>query len=1078
MMRCNRGVSISIWMVIWVLCLAACVGSPATQIPSSTLAATSTPAATTTVTPVPTETPASPTPEMAFTSMSPDGTWAAQGAAMSAADAGTRHVWLDVSKTDGSVEWRLVDEWAEQALGQTTPRPFAWSRDGRYLYFTNFGVPDGCPGFVNGSDLQRVDLSDGSLTEVVPGVGFWLALAPDESKLAYAGYGGRGLVVRDLATGEEREVTLESDVEGAKLGHIIWSPDGTKLMLTAGFNLCGPPEGRMHSIIRVDLSEGSHSTLIDRDSRLFSTQAWHAPGYVLLADKDEHHWEMNVDTGEATQIESTGCPSTSASLDERVSHADWVFSGRVEKIEFLDAKKPESGMGLHHYEPRIIVRFSVDELWKGTPGTEEITLHTRYNAWSFNNARWLSSCSGFPFEEGEAYLVFAYKHNEYSRPFDAPNPFEDLPEDALDTSIWAGTERLEDATEDVLLLSSVLPTNTPTLVSPTSAPPLTPLATTSEVKGVELVGHIGGPPLAVFGQGNYLYLGLGTELAILDVSDATHPKRVGYVVLPDIVQDIYVAGDHAYVADLKSGLWLVDISSPAHPVAVGHYDTPGDAWGVVVTGRLAYVADGESGLRVIDVSDPTAPAEVGFYDTTLHFARDVIEAGNHVYIVTSSGPVLMMDVSEPTAPVEVGRYEAPEYVWDVEEGGNYAYVVVDRGPHGEFDGLRILDVSNPSVPTEIGSYSTGDAFSGFGAQEVAVVGNYAYLIGSGGLRVVDVSDATGPALVGAYDTPWFTEWTNRRAGKGNPSAGTPNAPSWNGPRVVVMNNYAYVTDSQAGLHVIDVSNAAAPLEIGLYRTPSRPSDVALAGDYAYVHDLSRGLHVLNVSDPSNPVGIGFYEIYPSGADANGMVALHQNYEAGFIDPPGASTVAVQGDYVYIIDKVALALRVIDVSDPAAPVAVGFWDGLGYPLSLAVVDNLAYIFGGNSRMFGDSIQWVVDVSDPTTPTEVGSYGSNEAGIGGVETAVAGDYAYFSEAGQDVEVEDAYAYITILDASYSDGIQVCVQCGLQVVDISDPTAPAEIDFYSLPYPKGVTVANGYAYVSSPAGLYILRYSSWVE
>jgi hypothetical protein len=217
----------------------------------------------------------------------------------------------------------------------------------------------------------------------------------------------------------------------------------------------------------------------------------------------------------------------------------------------------------------------------------------------------------------------------------------------------------------------------------------------------------------------------------------------------------------------------------------------------------------------------------------------------------------------------------------------------------------------------------------------------------------------------------------------------------------------------------------------------------------------------------------------------------------------------------------LALRVIDVSNPAAPVAVGFWDGLGYPLSLAVVDGYTYIVGGDSRMIGHSMLWVidssnpstlvevgatglpgmgaielavvdgrayvailnsgvrvVDVSDPTKPTEIGPYDSNEAGIENAERVLAGDYAYFSEAAQDVEVEDGYAYITILDASYSDGIEACIQCGLQVMDISDPKAPAEIDFYSLPYPKGVTVANDYAYVSSPAGLYILRYNSWVE
>jgi hypothetical protein len=302
MTRLDRLASTSALVAAVVLCLVSCVGYPSTQTPP-TSTTTSPPVATAVATPDQTETPSSPTPEITFTSMSPDGKWAAQGAAMPATDAGTRHVWLNVSKTDGTVDWRVVDEWSEQALGQTTPKPFAWSRDERYLYFTNFGVPDGCPRFVNGSDLHRVDLSDGSVTEVVPGVGFWLSLSPDESRLAYVGYRNRGLVIRDLATGEESEVALSSDVEDAQLGHVVWSPDGTRLVLTAGFDSCGPQEERTHSIIGVDLSKGSHTTLIERDNRLFITQAWHAPDYALLTDNLDRDWEMNVNTGEVTQIE-------------------------------------------------------------------------------------------------------------------------------------------------------------------------------------------------------------------------------------------------------------------------------------------------------------------------------------------------------------------------------------------------------------------------------------------------------------------------------------------------------------------------------------------------------------------------------------------------------------------------------------------------------------------------------------------------------------------------------------------------------------------------------------------------------
>ncbi len=89
----------------------------------------------------------------------------------------------------------------------------------------------------------------------------------------------------------------------------------------------------------MSMSNGSHTMLIDHKSRLFITQAWHAPDFVLLTDEHEQRWEMEVNTGQVTQAESTGCPSMFAGLGKRVSRADWVFSRRVEKIEFLDPKR-------------------------------------------------------------------------------------------------------------------------------------------------------------------------------------------------------------------------------------------------------------------------------------------------------------------------------------------------------------------------------------------------------------------------------------------------------------------------------------------------------------------------------------------------------------------------------------------------------------------------------------------------------------------------------------------------------------------------------------------------------------------
>jgi hypothetical protein len=43
---------------------------------------------------------------------------------------------------------------------------------------------------------------------------------------------------------------------------------------------------------------------------------------------------------------------------------------------------------------------------------------------------------------------------------------------------------------------------------------------------------------------------------------------------------------------IQAGLRVIDVSNPSSPREVGFYDTPGWASGVAVSGTYAYVADG------------------------------------------------------------------------------------------------------------------------------------------------------------------------------------------------------------------------------------------------------------------------------------------------------------------------------------------------------------------------------------------------------------------------------------------------------------------------------------------------------
>jgi LVIVD repeat-containing protein len=84
----------------------------------------------------------------------------------------------------------------------------------------------------------------------------------------------------------------------------------------------------------------------------------------------------------------------------------------------------------------------------------------------------------------------------------------------------------------------------PPTVSPAAAP------SSSQLTGLETVGHIGGYAYAVAVRPPYAYLGIGPDLMVVDISDPTHPHRIGaYVTLPDLVRSVVLLGDYAYVAD-------------------------------------------------------------------------------------------------------------------------------------------------------------------------------------------------------------------------------------------------------------------------------------------------------------------------------------------------------------------------------------------------------------------------------------------------------------------------------------------------------------------------------------------------
>ena len=236
-----------------------------------------------------------------------------------------------------------------------------------------------------------------------------------------------------------------------------------------------------------------------------------------------------------------------------------------------------------------------------------------------------------------------------------------------------------------------------------------------------------------------------------------------------------------------------------------------------------------------------------------------------------------------------------------------------------------------------------------------------------------------------------------------------------------------------------------PLNVELVgQFPGPAGHVAVQGAYAYVTswDADAQLPGLRIIDVSDPAA---------------------PFEASFYDTAEeVSDVAVAGTYAYLGDWSG-GLRIIDVSDPANPSETGFCDTPGFFSEVALAGTYAYLADYTGLH-------IIDVSDPATPSEEGFY----AMVSG-RVAVMGSYAYLVDGGlriidvsnptdpfeagfyqidsaDDVAVAENYAYVA---SGFS---------GLRIIDVSTPTAPTETGFYTTypAYAYRVTVAGSYAFV----------------
>ena len=294
---------------------------------------------------------------------------------------------------------------------------------------------------------------------------------------------------------------------------------------------------------------------------------------------------------------------------------------------------------------------------------------------------------------------------------------------------------------------------------------------------------------------------------------------------------------------------------------------------------------------------------------------------------------------------ETGRCELSGQPREIAVDGNYAYIISQSA-------LDVVDFSNPASPTLIGSWTESSYLT-----DVVKHGDYLYIAGGSddGLILLDVSSPESPVLENSLDI------------------------GYSGIKLDLEYPYAYVHTS-TGLKIIDVGDPSSLSLVGeAENLDNGEQDVVADGGivlcgYDSYFSSFLGLHFLDVSDPTDPVFIG---------------------ETG----KSARNIAINGDLAYVAYALSSdQFAIYDISDPAS--LHGMYDGL--ISEYTCTSELRCIHYNDSRVITGQddpyIIEIIDVSDPEEPYRLAYFdGEYSDGVRCVD--VSGYYILTGTTGSD-------------------------------------------------------------------------------
>jgi hypothetical protein len=185
--------------------------------------------------------------------------------------------------------------------------PVFWTLNGEYVFIRYFHLVDG--GFIYGSTtaLWRMDLQDGSMSELIKptvknghleGRFYALSISPTGRRMVYVDQSLPPVLnIVDLLSGAVVNLAIPEPYTNA--GKFDWSPDGQKLIL----ELAGPQADHWpvyFGAMWVSFPESSSKVFISESSSYLSIQEM-TNDYVRISNESGHKWQLDFATGRVVQ---------------------------------------------------------------------------------------------------------------------------------------------------------------------------------------------------------------------------------------------------------------------------------------------------------------------------------------------------------------------------------------------------------------------------------------------------------------------------------------------------------------------------------------------------------------------------------------------------------------------------------------------------------------------------------------------------------------------------------------------------------------------------------------------------------